>query len=213
MLKPTCIVDACSYLNLLQVDHNDGSLLDMLQASAQLTYSPTVNQEITRAVRKPGLKRLKSRMPEALRRHNAVYRPTRRTYDEYYGMLFDPTDQKDMGEKNNLAVGIDRFVAANTGVLIFLTDDNRAIRGCLNGVIESFPFMVVWDSFDVILFLFARQRQFTLDMAKQYLRSLNANLARKEVTSDTERTRRKKEDRIRKLATYEGYLEVVSAVK
>jgi hypothetical protein len=97
----------------------------------------------------------------------------------YEAIFFDQINDRNKGEKHNFISALDFFLKENKRNLLFLIDDENALRGCLNEVKEAFPIMRIWNSFDVILFLYiiGSKSKFPFDIAREALRSLNAEMA------------------------------------
>ena len=153
-MKLTCIIDACSYIYLDECDfratigENDYSLLNLLDHVVTIKYSHEVSREISR--------HLSSTSVEVLARSNKIHAFRKLTEAEYEQKLVAkvlsyPSHNK--GELDNLAVVIDLFLMGKTG-LVFLTDDDNALRGCLRELLPAFPICQVWSSLDAVLFLY-----------------------------------------------------------
>jgi hypothetical protein len=188
-MKLTCITDACSYIYLENSDFratigdNDYSLLNLLDKVVTIKYSPEVNREITR--------HLSSTSADVLSRGNKIHYFSQFTEAEYEQklvakVLSSPSPNK--GEIDNLAVAIDLFLMGKTG-LIFLTDDDNALRGCLSELMPAFPICQMWSSLDAVLFLYLnlykhKKFQLACEAAKEAIVDLLAykfKLARKEL--------------------------------
>jgi hypothetical protein len=99
-----------------------------------------------------------------------------------------PSPSPNKGEIDNFAVAIDLFMMGKTA-LVFLTDDENALRGCLNELIPAFPICQVWSSLDAVLFLYlnlykSNKFKLTYKMAKNAIQDLLAykfKQARKEL--------------------------------
>jgi len=177
-MKYTCFIDACSYVNLAHDDCyvNGKTLLDLLGKEITLKFSHEVNNEIAR--------HYTSLMPNSSKRSSKVYRLKNKkikTYKEYENRLFDSISKsgdKNRGEKHNLAAMIDSFISENKIGLIYLTDDNNALRGVLNNSINCFPVYQIWNSYDVILFLYIKHKYFIKDFAQEAIRNISAEFAK-----------------------------------
>lgn len=201
-MKFTCIVDACSYINLSQQIYSRGTLLNLLTDIATINVSSEVNTEITR--------HHNSNMPSALKRNNNVYRTKKYTHIEYSSKLFDetPPSADDKGEKDNFAILVDNYLNSKKIGLVYLTDDYKALKGCLSKVGSAFPFYKYWSSYDVILFLYISHKFVSLDMAKDFLRDINSILA----VDDRRMGVSKTQQRIQKFKIYNIYLERIQKV-
>ncbi|GEM_PF-1959682 len=195
------IIDASSYINLSTVEHrflNTDTLLDAFGEEVILRYSSTVNQEIS--------SHWDNNMPDSLKRSAKIHQLEKYGQGEYEKRLFDDISQtsRDQGEKDNFAVALDLFFIQKKMNLVFLTDDDKAISGCLNEVKDAFPIIKIWNSFDAVLFLYSLKRKdFFMEAAENALQDLH-----KLTTSDNEKTDpRKMSERLKKLARYKKYLE------
>jgi hypothetical protein len=131
------------------IGDNDYSLLNLLNEVVTIKYSPEVNREITRLLSSTSA-------DEVLSRGNKIHSFRKLTEAEYEQRLVAkvlsyPLPNK--GEIDNLAVAIDLFMMGKTG-LVFLTDDDNALRGCLSELMLAFPICQVWNSLDAVLFLY-----------------------------------------------------------
>ncbi len=177
-MKFTCFIDASSYINLTHDDSylNGKTLLDLLSEITTIKFCSEVNFEISR--------RSNSLTPNVEKRKSNVYflkYKKIKTYKEYESRLYDSISKKgdkNIGERQNLAVTIDCYLNKKIKGLIFLTDDKKAVNGILDEALTSFPILNIWNSFDVILFLYLENRHFTIDIAKGAVRSLNAEIAK-----------------------------------
>lgn len=206
MIRFTCVIDTSSYINLCQSDSYLGkTLLSLLSSHVNLKMCSEINR-----VEIPN--HYNSLMPTTTERSNQVYKLSKRkTYKNYENKMFDSISNfgdRNRGEKHNLAVIVDLYLTKKTKGLIFLTDDQSALRGCLNGVVDAFPFARIWNSFDVVLLLFIEYKTFTLDIAKAAIRDINALLA----TNDPNMSQDKTQKRIQTLKKYTDYLTRINKV-
>ena len=195
-MKFTCIIDTSSYINLSKVDSFRGSLLDLLSNEVKFCFSSEVNKEIIR--------HQNDNMPTIDRRKSQIHYLKKTKPSVYEPRLFDQKSNKNKGEKYNYIVSIDLFLNENKRNLIFLIDDEAALRGCLNEVKKALPIMRIWNSYDVVLFLYliGNKRDFTFDYANNALRDLNKEMAPDDTKVDPQKTQK----RIKKLADYNKYL-------
>lgn len=201
-MKFTCFIDTSSYINLNKCEYNTGTLLHLLYEEVTIRFSSEVNQEIAN--------HYDIRMPDDLKRSAQIYRTRRNSIDKYRELLELNGSANDLGEKDNFVSIIDLFFDRKIIGLVFLTDDIKAIeRGCLYPQIKAFPFYRVWNSLDVILFLFIIKRSISKDFALDFLRDINRNMT----TDDDRMDPRKTQERINKFRDYARYLELISLVK
>lgn len=179
-MKSTCFIDASSYIYLTQNDNYIGeTLLSLLNKEVTVKFCNEVNLEISR--------HSNSNMSSIDKRRNSVHKINGykriKTYKEYELRLFDSiseSGENNRGEKHNLIAALDFDLKKNgrSGGIIFLTDDRKATKNVLEEQLNSFPIFNVWDSYDVILFLYLRNKHFTSDIAVAAFRDINATLAR-----------------------------------
>jgi len=188
-MKFTCVIDTSSYVNLSKDDCYAGrTLLKLLSEVVAIRFSSEVSR-----IEIPN--HHNDLMPTTQERANQVYFLQKiKTYKEYEQRLFDSVSSRtsrNRGEKHNLAVIIDHYLDRKLKGLVYLTDDQRALRGCLNGVIDAFPFYQVWNSFDVALFLYIEHKVFSEDLAEAAIRDLNAIMATDNPQMDNKKTQKR----------------------
>jgi hypothetical protein len=191
------------------------TLLHLLHDKAKVRFSPEVNYEINKHQndRIPQTEiYFKDVIPSPNERSNNVYRTSKYTYPEYERRLWNeelPRENGNKGEKHNLIAGVDDFMTNGTKELIFVTDDHSALKGILNGVIGAFPVLKIWNSFDVVLYLYLDHKQFTVAMASDAISDIDA----KSATNDERMSPAKTQERIKRRTTYLRYLEKIEAIK
>lgn len=196
----TCFIDASSYINLSNLEFFQGNLLELLDKTIILRYCSEVNFEIS--------KHSTPNMPDALKRSSKVYRYTTYTNDDYELKFFDNVRtraQGDKGERDNLLAAFDFYFQEKQAITVFLTDDLSALKNHLGTVLNSFPFLKIWTSFDAILFLYINKKLPTSEIAKNVLNNLNSVIATDNVMMDHEKT----EARIKRRKQYTTFIERV----
>jgi len=209
-MKFTCFIDASSYINLSIDDCylNGKTLLNILESHTTIKFSSKVNYEISR--------HHNPKMPSSLSRSSKVYRLSHRrigTYIKYEENLFDivsTSTGNNIGEKHNLAALIDCYLQNKTKGLIYLTDDQKALRGILNEPISSFPICQIWNSFDVILYLYLENKHFDVDIAKSAVRTLNAIISKNQ---NPQTDPRKTQERLKVFKDYNIRLDRIKKIK
>lgn len=207
MIRFTCVVDASSYIYLSHEDSYSGgkTLLNLLSDKTNIKFSSEVNHEISH--------HYTSLMPTSAQRSSKVYRLGSRkikTYKEYENRLFDNVSNQgdaNRGEKHNLIVAIDHYLAKKTKGLIFLTDDQKALNGIIKESVYTFPLYQIWNSFDVILFLYIEHKLFDRDFAEAAIININAEMAR---NNRPNTDHKKVEERIKIRASYINRLARIS---
>ncbi|MDE0470812.1 MAG: hypothetical protein OXH57_02630 [Ekhidna sp.] len=187
------------------------TLLSLLSEQVTIRFCNEVNLEISR--------HSNSNMPSINKRKNNVHKleghKRIKTYKEYELQLFDSVSNSgasNRGEKHNLVAAIDFDLCkkGRTGGIILLTDDQKAIKNVLEEQLGAFPILNIWDSFDVILFLYFRNKHFTFDIAGAAFRDINATLAR-DLSPETDP--KKTQERLKKLKVYSNRLNRVKKIK
>ncbi len=194
------IIDTSSYINLSAYEYQKGTLFDIFDEIVTLRFSSTVNGEIAPDINNNLLNSLSSSAK--------IHYPKKYSQDDYEQRLFDSisASSKDKGEKHNFIVALDLFLAKKKSNLIFLIDDDTALRGCLSEVKGAFPFIKIWNSFDVVLFLYFLKRKdflFPIEVARDALQSLH----RQTISS---KSKEKRKERQKKLNSYKTYLDRIS---
>jgi len=195
-MKYTVVIDTSSYVNLSQDDcYSARTLLKLLSEISTIRFSSLVNRiEIAN--------HYNTLMPKSIERVSNVYFLKKiKTYKEYELKLFDfisDNNSKNRGEKHNLAVILDHYLDRKKLGLVYLTDDNSALNGCLKDAIYAFPLYQIWNSFDVILYLYIESKRFTKDLAEAAIRDMNAIMATDNMHMHPEKT----QERIRIVRSY-----------
>jgi len=214
-----CIVDASSYINISHLEYiksvhkREESLLKLLEDTVVIRYSREVNSEITRNInRKDHLKYLSDKIPSSLKRSNNIYKLKYYNFKKTNRILFKEGDESNKGEKDNLTVALDMF-KDKINCIIFIIDDNKALRGCLDGLIEAFPIINIWNSYDVIIFLYYKHKNMLYDEAERMLHDLNSLMAKSETYTESKKGKKKQEYRIKLLTNYKKYLSIIKDIK
>jgi hypothetical protein len=204
MINFTCVIDTCSFVNLTLFEFNRGTLLDLLKEKANIKLSSEVHR-----IEIPNHEN--DLMPSKDHRVNFVHKMAKYSYPEYERRLFggnEPREKGDKGEKDNLSVALDMFITKRTKGIVYLTDDYTALRKCLSPQIYSFPLYQIWNSFDVILYLYIDHKIFTKELAIAALRKLNGILS----VDDPKMRKSKAEQVQQRLSCYLLKIETISKV-
>jgi len=169
-----CVIDACSYIYLNQhsftIGGKDYTLFSLLDQLITIRQSETVGQEMLRHSNKIAY-------PEDdIKRNNRNYK-FKRPLKDYDDLLFNSTinsSSNDAGEKANLAVCIDMLNLKNNRQIVFLSDDLKALEDDNNvkKIYDAFPYFPIWNSMDVILFIYYSDKHFNYNLAEQTLQDL-----------------------------------------
>ena len=214
-MKFNCLIDTSSYLNLASCEFSTGTLLNFLTEKVKIQFSPEVNYEINKhqndTIPQTNTK-YKERIPTSIDRSAQVYIVRKHTYPEYERRLWGaekPRESGNKGEKHNLSATVDHFLKNSTKGLVYLIDDRSALRSFLDGVIDAFPVFQIWNSLDVVLYLYMDHSRFTLEMAQSAIKDMDAKMATDNDRMDHEKT----QARIRTRTNYLKYLDRISTVK
>lgn len=215
-MKFNCIVDASSYFKLSMWESSiNATALNLLYKKAKIRFSPEVNYEINKH-QNDSIPQMsityKDVIPSTTERSNGVYRVSKYSYPDYEKRLWGeevPREIGDKGERHNLIAAVDDFMDNGCKELVFVTDDYAALRGSLNGVIHAFPIIKIWNSFDVILYLYLDDKRFTIEMASDAISDIDA----KSATNNERMSPTKTQARIERRTSYLRYLEKIKAIK
>ena len=186
-MKFTCIVDACSFINLNHCTiFKDNNVLKLLIKNTEVIFSPTVNSEIKNHYNRS--------MPHLSARRRYVYRTGKCSQHEFerrvFGAVLRPTE-RNRGERDNFCLILDQFVHYRKGGLVFLTDDENAIRGVLKDKIDAFPVYHLWCSHDVIIYLYLLKEIPTKEYALDAIREIDNIIAPRNSDTTPEKTQLK----------------------
>ncbi len=205
-MKTTCIIDASSYINLNLMVTRLYNLFILFSNNVTIKFSKTVKNEIMRYYREKK-KKIKIKL-DPVKLDNHVHKSEKYPIKTYEKKLFNKVLEKDehnLGEKHNLAIIIDLFLINKNNNLIYIIDDFASLRGCLNPQINSFPIYRIWNSLDVVLFvyIFNAKKGFTYQSAYYALRDLNQINAPDNPQTDPAKTQK----RIQRLIKYIRFLD------
>ncbi|AEE51791.1 hypothetical protein [Haliscomenobacter hydrossis] len=175
-----CMVDANSYFYMRITElNNSKTLWDYLADSQKVCFSNIVNSELNRNDKK-FVAYYQITQSEVIKRHSKHAYNFKKNQTKLTLALFDEiikVGDKDGGEKANWAAAIDTFFQRKQ--LAYISDEDRAIGnslkkrdGFLKDQIATFPFFPIWNTFDTILYLYARQI-LTFDLAEDAIRGLD----------------------------------------
>jgi len=111
------------------------------------------------------------------------------------------------GEVDNFIVSIDQLHEINKNSVVFITDDEKALRGILSEWLQAFPAISIWSSYEVVLYLYAQNSIPSKDIALEMIQEIIAFTApnpidRSEKTTEKLITLKKKYfNRIEKIQT------------
>ena len=182
-MKLTCIIDADSYRHLDKIQYKRKSVLEWLYETLKVHFSPQVYSEIGNPTRrnKYVLKPIKYKMAEYERR--------------LFGTILPSTKGGNKGERDNFIISIDQSHHLKIVGIVFLTDDENARRGNLVEWLPSFPVILIWSSYDVVLYLYAERKISEKQYAVEVLLDLD-NQINPDTTERTPETTEKKEKRL-----------------
>jgi hypothetical protein len=211
-MKLDCIIDTCSCIYLGQSAFRQRNLLLYLHERVNLYYSKEVSLEIEDHFDK-GIPSF------LLKKGKFIHLPKRYINDEYEKrvvgeVLLSRVSGGNKGEIDNFIISVDLAHHIKKNGVVFITDDDNALNGNLKGWIEAFPSIKIWNSFDVILYLYAEKIIPSKDFALDLIRDLFAHTAPKDIINGNdgnlkEATRKKFRER---LTQYNDRVDRVSRV-
>lgn len=169
-MKLNCIIDTCSCLCLTQAEFRQNSLLYYLNDKAALNYSHEVHVEL-RDHSEKGL-------PNFIHDNRRRVRTIRFSINEYEKRMLGKTlvsreKNGNKGEVDNYLVAIDQIHEIKKNSIIFITDDEKALRGILSEWLQAFPTISIWSSYEVVLYLYAENsipsKDIALDMIQEII--------------------------------------------
>jgi hypothetical protein len=202
-MKLNCIIDTCSYINLGSSSFGSKTLLGCLYNHVKLKYPTEVNNEI--------VDHYNNELPSYLRRRRGILNPSKYTTNNYETRMLGrvlPIRRVggNKGEVDCFLLAIDQIHHFKSAGVILITDDLNAQRGILNEWIESFPALKIWNSLDVILFLYAEKVIPSSDIATDMLKYIVAQSA----PPLAQRTQQKTQEMIKSVILYKSRLDKIS---
>jgi len=83
----------------------------------------------------------------------------------------------DKGEIDNFIVTVDQIHHVKKGLMVYITDDQKALIGNLDTWMDAFPAIRLWSSYDVVLFLYAEKIIPSKDIALEMVKEIIATTA------------------------------------
>jgi hypothetical protein len=169
-MKFEFIIDACSFINLgaIQVGNSGESLLDLIQRSGKISIVGEVDKEI--------YDHYSRNLPSYLRRRRHVKSTNRMKIGVYEKIIAGSVQvsrkSKNKGEVDSFALAIDLHSYSKVTSLVFLSDDENAKNGVLRDWIAAFPGILVWSSYDLVLYLYAIGLVPSKDLANSLIRDV-----------------------------------------
>jgi len=193
-MKPVCIVDTCSLINLSDVQLARRSLHRWLWDEFEVRFSEAVLDEIRRHQRDMGRNRRRD-WGKYVYKYNTINTRERMLFSSLTRLVeagrchrcnqtiwqeqsFEPDldNPQDKGERHNCCVSLHIVRNGNfRRQVIYLTDDQRAVRDYVRPVFDVFPLGTIWSSLDFVLYIFVRHRpRILLQTVLATLRDVNA---------------------------------------
>ncbi len=193
-MKPVCIVDTSSLINLSDVQLAHRSLHSWLWDEFEVRFSKAVLDEIRRHQRDMGRNRRRD-WERYVYRYDTINTCERVLFSSLTRLVeagrcrrcnqaiwreqsFEPDldSPQDKGERHNCCVSLNIVRDGNfRRQVIYLTDDQRAVRDYVKPVFDVFPLGTIWSSLDFVLYIFVRHRpRIVLDAVLATLRDVNA---------------------------------------
>ena len=234
-MKVLCIVDTCSLIYLSEIELANKSLHRWLWDEFDVTYSRAAWNEIQNQMGKMGqsergfkrewsqhIWRL-STMPTC---ESALFAPPffreietrmcgqcKRPFWKSQPFEPDLDREEDRGERHNCCVALDAILTKHCQQIIFLTDDDRAIRDYVAPVFDVFPLGSIWSSHDLVLYLFMRHRRhIPQKAAKNAIQDVVAKATQALRGQPEERVQKAKSKWMKKHAAYQRKVERVDQV-
>lgn len=203
-MKFTCIIDACSFINLGGCTiFKENNALKLLVKNASVIFTPTINAEVK--------DHYNSNLPSLTARQAFVERTRKYSLPEYerriFGNNLKPRD-KNKGERDNLCLILDQFARLKKGGLVYLTDDENAKRGVLNGKLDAFPVYHIWNSHDVIIYLYILKVIPSKEWALDAIREIDNIIAPRNATTSDQKT----QEKLKRLSKYIQNIELIQNV-
>ena len=148
---------------------NKKTLLQYLNTTADLNYSPEVEKEL-RDHRSKNL-------PTFIYHRKRKLSTARFTMNEYerrmIGKVLESRKKNgDKGEVDNLILAIDQTHHFKKNTITFICDDEKALNGVLKDWLLSFPVINVWTTYEVILHLYAEKIIPSKDIAVELVKEV-----------------------------------------
>ena len=194
-MKPVCIADTSSLINLSDVQLARRSLHKWLWDEFEVRFSKAVLEEIGRHKKDMGrdgsrrqwekhvwsyntIRTCERTLFSSLTRRVEVGRCRRCNQRIWREQRFKPDldNPQDRGERHNCCVSLNIVRDGNfRRQVIYMTDDQRAIRDYVRPVFDVFPLGTIWSSLDFVLYVFVRHRpRIAFDEVLTTLRDVNA---------------------------------------
>lgn len=165
-MKPVCIVDTCSLINLSGVQLARRSLHRWLWDECEVRYSKAVLKEIENNRGKMGSRESRRNWRRYLWPYGAITTCERTLFSSFtrwveagqcrrcnqviwqeQSLRPDLDNSQDRGERHNCCVSLNIVRDGNfRRQVIYLTDDQRAVRDYVRPVFDVFPLGTIWSS-------------------------------------------------------------------
>lgn len=169
----TLILDTTSIINLSKIRFRRKPVTHILDRCFEIVITTDGHAELLRNKHK--LDGQKVFVPFFQSRKTTFYR--QRLYENAIRNQFAPNANpaKNRGERLSLGYCLHKTRVQKEAMHIFLTDDFKAIKGLGDWFEERFPITRMWNSLDLLLFLYlVGNGKWSMTEAKDALRTLNA---------------------------------------
>lgn len=168
-MKVNCIIDTCSCSYLKEAEFHQKTLLRHLYDHTKINICKEVHLEI--------LDHKELDFPAFIQDKKLKLAPQKHNIDVYERKMFGKSLESrvrggNKGEINSFILSVDQIHHLKNSPPVLITDDENAIRGVLSPWIQAFPIIKVWNSFEVILFLYSEAVIPSKDIAIEMLKSL-----------------------------------------
>ena len=181
----SCVVDTCALRHWKNIELKDIPLEKWIEREFNVHTSETIVDEIANQEHfwGPGAKQAKKKVKQWARKlTNPEHIENALLSDFVTEGLINTVEGA--GERRNFCVAVDLVRKNKYGYVIFLTDDERAIDGFLKQAFSAFGVACIWNSLDLILYLYVRHhRSIPLSIAKDVVRDLISNFTKDAASS------------------------------
>lgn len=194
-MKPVCVIDTCSLINLSNVQLAHRSLHRWLWTEFEVRFSEAVLKEIRNHKKDMGRDGSRRKWENYVWPYNTIPTCEKMLFSSltrrvevgkcpcchqaiWRDQRFEPDldNPQDRGERHNCCISLSIVRDGNfRRQVIYMTDDQRAIRDYVRSVFDVFPFGTIWSSLDFVLYIFVRHwPRIAFDEVLAALRDVNA---------------------------------------
>ncbi len=169
-MKLNCIIDTCTCINLSNTEFKQKKVIDYLNSIASLNFSNEVYIELKDHKSKNLPKYIHNKARKLVTKKHSMNEYERRMVGK---VLPSRAKKGNKGEIDNFLTSIDQIHHFKKSNVIFITDDLKAINGIIGqDWLPSFPAIILWSSYDVILHLYAEKIIPSKDIANDLVQDI-----------------------------------------